>query len=61
VVMNSADGSIPLPDRPGDGDGHHGESEVSKLFETGYADRIPFSERPVNKRVPTGRHRNSPF
>jgi hypothetical protein len=57
--MSSADESIPLPDCLGDG--HHGESELSKLFEGKYTDRMPFSQRPLNKRAPTGRHRNSPI
>jgi hypothetical protein len=58
VVTSSADESIPLSDRLGDG--NYRECELSKLFESKYTDRMPVSQRPVNKRVPTDRHRNSP-
>jgi hypothetical protein len=55
--MSLADGSIQLPDRPGDG--HQCQSELSKLFESDYADGMALGKRPVNKSASTGCHQKN--
>jgi hypothetical protein len=59
MVRGSANESVPFPDYRGDG--RHGHSEMVTRFESNNTDKMPFSKRPVNKRGPIGRDRNSPF